>query len=77
MVLTAANGDELHGDYAGFLDSTTGIGMGTLTFTCGTGRFEDASGSGEFYAEIDLSGGPVEAPMVVWLWGGCPTEGHD
>lgn len=43
--------------------------MGTLTFTGGTGRFEDAGGSGEFYAEIDLSGGAVGAPMNVWLWG--------
>lgn len=69
VVLVAANGDELHFDYVGELDSTTGVGTGTLLFTGGTGRFEDASGSGAFHAEIDLSGGPVNAPMTVWLWG--------
>lgn len=69
VTFTAANGDELSFDYEGGLDSTTGIGTGTLTFTGGTGRFAGASGDGEFYAEIDISAGPVNAPMKVWLTG--------
>jgi hypothetical protein len=69
VTLTAANGDELRFDYIGGLASTTGVGSGTLIFTGGTGRFENATGTGEFYAEIDLSGGPLEAPMTVWLSG--------
>lgn len=69
VILFAANGDELHFDYVGELSSVTGIGSGTLEFTGGTGRFEDASGTGEFYAELDLSGGFVAVPMLVELTG--------
>lgn len=69
VTLTAANGDELRFEYIGELNAATGVGEGTLEFTGGTGRFAGATGSGEFYAEIDLSAGPELAPMKVWLTG--------
>ena len=59
VILIAANGDELHFDYVGELNSVTGVGSGTLEFSGGIGRFADASGSGEFYAELDLTAGPA------------------
>jgi len=66
VTLKAANGDELRFSYAGTLNSANGIGQGNLTFIGGTGRFENASGAGTFYAEIQ---GVVNAPMKVWLNG--------
>jgi hypothetical protein len=68
VVLVAANGDELRFDYSGLLDASTGIGAGSLTFTGGTGRFADASGSGTFVAHIDLSA-PAEQHMDVVIDG--------
>lgn len=55
VTITAANGDRLTFDYVGTLNAITGKGIGTFIFTGGTGRFANASGSGTFYALIDLS----------------------
>jgi hypothetical protein len=68
VVITAANGDRVRFDYVGILIPTTGEGIGTFTFTGGTGRFRDAKGGGDFYALIDLSL-PDNQPMSVVLNG--------
>jgi hypothetical protein len=49
MVLTAANGDELLVDFSGGFTSPTTV-EGTYTFTGGTGRFRDATGTADFEA---------------------------
>ena len=54
----APNGDALYADYAG----NAGTGVGTLTFTGGTGRFEGATGSANFTGVFLLTGtGPLFA----------------
>lgn len=68
VTMTAANGDTLTFDFVGYLYAATGEGIGTFTFTGGTGRFANASGSGDFYALIDLSQ-PVAQGMSVVLDG--------
>lgn len=68
VTITAANGDQVSFDYVGILDAVTGEGIGTFEFTGGTGRFADATGSGTFYAVIDLSV-PEGQPMSVELDG--------
>ena len=47
IVFTAANGDELWADFTGAFTSPT-TAEGTYTFTGGTGRFEDATGTASF-----------------------------
>jgi len=68
VTITAANDDQLTFDYVGTLNAITGEGMGTFIFTGGTGRFTNATGSGTFYALIDLSL-PTSQPMTVDLDG--------
>ena len=68
VVITAANGDRVRFDYVGILNPATGEGIGTFSFTGGTGRFRGAKGTGEFYALIDLSQ-PDNQPMSVVLDG--------
>ena len=68
VTITAANGDQLTFDYEGLLDANTGVGMGTFTFTGGTGRFTHATGAGTFFALIDVSL-PDHQPMTVVLDG--------
>jgi hypothetical protein len=68
VTITAANGDQLSFDYEGILFALSGEGIGTFTVTGGTGRFADATGSGAFYALIDLSL-PENQPMFVILDG--------
>lgn len=46
LVFTAANGDQLFGDVAAQFTSPTTV-VGTITFTGGTGRFENATGEAE------------------------------
>ncbi len=46
IVFTAANGDELWADFSG--EYTSPMVDGSLTFTGGTGRFEDATGTVDF-----------------------------
>lgn len=58
LVLTAPNGDSLNAIYdgtEGASDANNFIeAAGTLTFTGGTGRFEDAVGSAKFTAVFDV-----------------------
>jgi hypothetical protein len=49
MVTVAANGDELWLDFDGAFTSPT-TAEGTYTFTGGTGRFADATGTADFEA---------------------------
>jgi hypothetical protein len=49
VIFTAANGDQLWADFEGdFISPTTA--EGTYTFTGGTGRFSDATGTASFEA---------------------------
>ena len=50
------------------LFAATGEGIGTFTFSGGTGRFATATGEGNFYALIDLSIS-ADQPMTVVLDG--------
>jgi hypothetical protein len=68
VTITAANGDTVTFNYVGRLVASTGEGIGTFTFTGGTGRFAGATGGGTFYAVIDLSQETAQ-PMKVVLDG--------
>jgi hypothetical protein len=68
VIIVAANGDSVTFDYEGELNALTGEGVGTFTFTAGTGRFAGVSGQGTFDAHIDLSQ-PANQPMTVTLDG--------
>lgn len=68
VTMTAADGHQLTFDYEGVLNPFTGEGIGTLTFTGGTGRFANATGSGTFDAQIDVSQ-PTNQAMTVLLDG--------
>src|SRR5215210_6042561 len=61
---TAANGDDLELLIDGSLDLTTGIATGVFTFVGGTGRFDDASGTGNFVIEQNLVTGAFEVTAV-------------
>lgn len=56
QTFTAADGDKLHAELTGELDTTTGIATGIFMFIGGTGRFEGASGSADFVVMQDPSG---------------------
>jgi len=49
----AANGDALFAIGTADFDVDTGIAIGTLTFTGGTGRFQDANGSADMMIDFD------------------------
>jgi hypothetical protein len=60
FTMTAANGDELYGQFTSvgyFADAETLVIHGDYEFTGGTGRFADASGSGEIDAFAFLAPG--------------------
>ena len=69
VTITAANGDTLSFSFFGTLNPLTFEGTGDFIFTGGTGRFAGATGHGTFDALIDVSHGPVGAPMTVALDG--------
>jgi len=69
VTITAANGDTVKFDYTGILNAANGEGTGTFNITGGTGRFAGATGGGTFFAAINFSSGPVNAPMTVVLDG--------
>jgi hypothetical protein len=57
LVLTAANGDELHGTFAGQTESPGNVGdqfhvAATFVFKGGTGRFENATGTAAMTAVL-------------------------
>ncbi len=56
VILTAPNGDELKATYDGTESVPNANGFitatGTLTFTGGTGRFQNASGKGELFCSL-------------------------
>ena len=57
ITFTAANGDELYADVTGgFTAADLSTAAGAYTFTGGTGRFEDASGSALFFAVASETG---------------------
>lgn len=59
FTLTAANGDELHGEYDGALAGAPPVVQidAPYTITGGTGRFEGATGSGTQEGQFDLVDG--------------------
>ena len=61
---TAANGDDLELLIDGSLDLTTGVATGVFTFVGGTGRFEGASGTGNFVIQQNLVTGAFEVTAV-------------
>jgi hypothetical protein len=68
VTITAANGDKVMFRYTGFLNPFTGEGAGPIVITGGTGRFAGATGTGTFYAVINLST-PTNQSMTVLLDG--------
>jgi hypothetical protein len=68
FTMTAANGDKLYGSFTSvghFADPVTLVVHGTYQFTGGTGRFADATGSGDIDASAFLSPGlPFEGTLT-------------
>ena len=62
VTYTAANGDELRAVITGQLDTLTGVIVGIVSFSGGTGRFVNATGTGEFSGQM-LGGGAVRAAI--------------
>lgn len=59
---TAANGDQLHAVISGSLDGLTGHITAEVTYTGGTGRFANASGTAILEAQL-LPDGSVDAEV--------------
>lgn len=53
---TASNGDKLHATLEGFLNAATGAITATVTYTGGSGRFDDAGGSATLTGQIQPNG---------------------
>lgn len=75
LVLTAANGDELHGSYTGSFGAFPSIGepivvTATWAFSGGTGRFENASGTAAMRAEVIWEGPGDPSSPGRWEWKG-------
>lgn len=68
VTITAASGDTVTFKYTGFLNPFTGEGAGPIEITGGTGRFAGATGTGTFYAVINLNT-QVNQGMTVLLDG--------
>ena len=76
MTLVAANGDELYLQYEGtapFPDESTVVIVAMLDFaiTGGTGRFANASGSGDLIAYVDFEGFEDPSWAARWVWSGA------
>lgn len=71
VTYVAANGDELYADFLdGKVNIVTGLGEAQYEFTGGTGRFENASGTGEVWALFDTQGSEKLDDVhmdVIWL----------
>lgn len=72
LVLTAANGDEIHGTFSGQAQSAEGEShvLADFVFTGGTGRFEHATGEAEMTAVLDVHLGVPPYPGR-WAWTGA------
>ena len=72
LVLTAANGDEIHGTFTGQARSVPGEShvLADFVFTGGTGRFERATGEAEMTAVLDVHLGVPPYPGR-WEWTGA------
>lgn len=72
LVLTAANGDELHGTFSGQAYSLPGEShvVADFVFTGGTGRFEHATGEAGMTAILDVHMGVPPFPGR-WEWTGA------
>jgi hypothetical protein len=75
LVLTAANGDELHGTYTGSFGAFPPIGdpvvvTGTWVVSGGTGLFENASGTAEMRAQVIWEGVGDPSNPGRWEWSG-------
>jgi len=72
LVLTAANGDELHGTFVGRSFPGDVVGqfkvLATFTFTGGTGRFENATGTAAMTGVLTRTAGPSFSGR--WEWTG-------
>ena len=55
VVFTAANGDQLFAEIEGVPTGSPTTVAGTYTFTGGTGRFSDASGTADFVGVITIN----------------------
>jgi hypothetical protein len=65
VTLTAANGDQLDALIEdAVLDATTGQAAGTVRFIGGTGRFANASGTGDLVIDQNLITGAFEGTAV-------------
>lgn len=62
--LTAANGDKLNFQIDGILDPVAAVDQGVFRFAGGTGRFEGASGIGNFVVTINPLTGGFELTVV-------------
>jgi hypothetical protein len=76
LVLTAANGDELHGTYTGSFGAFPPIGepivvTGTWIFSGGTGRFANASGTAQMSAKVIWEGMGDPSNPGRWEWSGA------
>ena len=56
LTYTAANGDDLTASVIGELNGLTGAITATVTYTGGTGRFDDASGSADLQGQVQPDG---------------------
>ena len=76
LVLTAANGDEVHATYtgkAGNFPAQIGGSIavtGTIVFSGGTGRFKNASGTAELRASVVFEGMLDPSWAGRWEWKG-------
>ena len=61
-IYTAANGDQLHAVFSGFLNGLTGAITATVTYVGGTGRFSEASGTANLSAQL-FPGGSIEVTV--------------
>lgn len=73
LTLVAANGDQLVGTYVGDVtaeeDFSVFYATLTITFTGGTGRFDDADGSAVMYAVVINGGDAPEWDWSATWWG--------
>ncbi|MEO6594539.1 MAG: hypothetical protein ABIP94_07285 [Planctomycetota bacterium] len=63
IIYTAANGDQLHANLNGTLNTSTGAIAAAVTYVGGTGRFVNASGSSNLAGQM-LGGGAVTVAVA-------------